>query len=144
MVLIFYVTSLSRRRSRLSTCQYIYGLYAVFCILFIFNLVAIASNTDNVMVPSMYECSLATDTALIPPNQAESDLHCHDKRYKEKSYLKMAFLIVNAFIVILGIIELTYVVTLLPPQKLVEKLLGDMKASYQQLPATANKPQGET
>ena len=79
--------------------------------------------TRTLIVPKTYKCSVAAVTTPIPLNQTETDLHCHDQNYREKSISNIAIIVVKVFIMILCIIEFIQVV-FTPADKLPGKLLG--------------------
>ena len=95
-------------------------------LMFIAGMVGIFCGIQTLIVPKTYTCSVAAVTTPIPLNQTETDLHCHDQHYKEKSISNIAIIAIKAFIIILCIGEFIQVERLTPPRKLLTKLLGEI------------------
>ncbi|XP_078356026.1 uncharacterized protein LOC144640830 [Oculina patagonica] len=104
---------------------YIIHDHVCFRLIFIGVMIVLFCSSQTLSVPSMYKCSLATNTTRIPSNQTEIDLFCHDQHYKRKSNLNFAIIAVKAFIMVLCIIEFGDII-LPPPGELLNKLLGEV------------------
>ena len=88
------------------TFKRVYLLHLCCRLIFIAGMVGIFCGNQTLIVPKTYTCSVAAVTTPIPLNQTETDLHCHDQHYREKSISNIAIIAIKAFIVILCTIDL--------------------------------------
>lgn len=102
-----------------------YLIHVFFRLIFIGVMIGLFCSHTTLSAPSMFKCSLTTNTIPTPFNQTETDLHCHDQHYKEKSNLNTAIIVIKAFVMILCMIELIRVMTL-TPDELRRRLLQDV------------------
>lgn len=72
--------------------------------------------------PTVYKCSLATDTTPVTFNQTFS---CYDQLYKEKANFNIATVVIRLIIIVLYLINFIYIVKA-QPNELLDKLLGDV------------------
>lgn len=103
-----------------------YLLHVCCRLILIVVLTGIFCGHQTLIVPKRYKCSVAAVTTPMHFNQTETDLHCHDQHYREKSIANIAIIVVKVFIMILCIIELIQLKRLTPPDKLLDKLLGEI------------------
>jgi len=98
-------------------------LLHVFCrLIFTAVIVGIFCGIQTLIVPKTYKCSVAAVATPTPFNQTETDLHCHDQHYREKSISNIAIIAIEVFIMILCIIEFIQVRRLTPPDLLIKLL----------------------
>ncbi|XP_020630319.1 uncharacterized protein LOC110067345 isoform X2 [Orbicella faveolata] len=105
-----------------------YLLHVCCRLIFIVVMVGTFCGNQTLIVPKTYKCSVAAVATPTPFNQTETDLHCHDQHYREKSISNIAIIAIEVFIMILCMIEFIQVKRLTPPQKLLTKLLGEILA----------------
>ena len=103
-----------------------YLLYACCRLIIIVVMIGIFCGNQTLIVPKTYTCSVAAVATPIPLNQTETDLHCHDQHYREKSISNIAIIAIEVFIMILCIIEFIQVKRLTPPKNLLIKLLAEI------------------
>lgn len=103
----------------------VYLVHVCCRLIFIVVLTGIFCGHQTLIVPKTYKCSVAAVTTPMPLNQTETELHCHDQHYREKSIANIAIIVVKVFIMILCIIEFIQVKRL-TPDKLLDKLLGEI------------------
>ena len=101
----------------------VYLLHVCCRLIFILVMIGIFCGNQTLIVPKTYKCSVAAVTTPIPFSQAETDLHCHDQHYRDKSISNIGIIVIKVFIMILCIIEFFQVI-LTPAEELPKKLLG--------------------
>jgi len=123
----FTLRKLKRDRQKKPDCfRRVYLLHVSCRLIFILVMIGIFCGNQTLIVPKTYKCSVAAVATPTPFNQTETDLHCHDQHYREKSICNIAIIAIEVFIMILCIIEFIQVKRLTPPQKLLTKLLGEI------------------
>ena len=118
----FTLRELKRDYQKKPDCfRRVYLLHVCCRLILILVMIGIFCGNQTLIVPKTYHCSAVTTP--IPLNQTETDLHCHDQDYREKSISNIAIIVIKVFIMILCTIEFIQVI-LTPAEKLPEKLLG--------------------
>ena len=103
-----------------------YLLHVCCRLIIVVVMTGIFCGNQTLIVPKTYTCSVAAVATPIPLNQTETDLHCHDQHYREKSISNIAIIAIEVFIMILCIIEFIQVKRLTPPKSLLIMLLGEV------------------
>ena len=86
----------------------VYLLHVCCRLIFIPVMIGIFCGTQTLIVPKTYKCSVATVATPIPFNHTETDLHCHDQHYREKSISNIAIIVIKVFIMILAMHDRIY------------------------------------
>ena len=116
----------NNRSTKADSFKRAYLLHVCCRLIFIVAMIGIFCGNQTLIVPKTYKCSVAAVATPIPLNQTETDLHCHDQHYREKSISNIAVIAIEVFIMILCIIEFIQVKRLAPPKTLLVKLLGEI------------------
>ena len=103
----------------------VYLLHVGFRVIFILVMIGIFCGKQTLLIPKTYKCSVPAVATQTPLNETETELHCHDQHYKEKSISNIFIIIIKVFIMILCMSEFIQVI-LTPADKLPEKLLGSV------------------
>lgn len=140
----------NRRRHQWRKFRRVYNIH-VFCRLaFVSAMIGLFCSYQTLDLPSVFKCSThtpQTNTTAISGNKTGSTMKCNDLRYKEKSILNIVILVIDAFIVMLGIVELLQLTLSRRPFQ--EKLLGNVfevtnNLDVENLLATENNSSGES
>lgn len=115
----------------------VYLCHVCFRLIFLAVMIALFCSYQTLSIPLMYKCSLA-NTTPITFNLTKTALYCHDQHYKDKSNLNIAIIAIEVFLLVLCICEVIHLITL-TPEKLLNKLLGDIMAENNE-----NEQRGET
>ena len=116
----------SNQSTKAGSFKRAYLLHVCCRLIFIVVMIGIFCGNQTLIVPKTYTCSVAAVATPIPLNQTETDLHCHDQHYREKSICNISIIAIEVFILILCIIEFIQVKRLTPPKNLLIKLLGEI------------------
>ena len=120
----FTLRELKRDHQKKPDCfRRVYLLHVCCRLIFILVMIGIFSGNQTLIVPKTYKCSVAAVATPIPLNQTETDLHCHDQHYREKSIFNIGIIVIKVFIMILCTIEFIQVI-LTPADELLKKLPG--------------------
>ena len=120
----FTVRKLKRDHQKKPDCfRRVYLLHVCCRLIFILVMIGIFSGNQTLIVPKTYKCSVAAVGTPIPLNQTETDLHCHDQHYRDKSIFNIGIIVIKGFIMILCTIEFIQVI-LTPADELLKKLPG--------------------
>ena len=128
-----------------------YNIHVIFRLAFLGGMMGVFCSSQTLVLPSVFYCSAHTpqpNTTVISVNQTESKMQCNDLHYKEKSNLNIAILVIESFVMILGISELLQLTLTRKPFP--EMLLGHVLEVTNNLdmenllPVTENNSSGET
>ena len=91
-----------------------YFIHVFFRIFFLGVILGLVCSYQTIFLPSVFRCSvneiLQTNIQITPSplNQTKLKLECNDLHYKEKSYLNIAFISVDALLMVLSILEVLH------------------------------------
>ncbi|XP_066019482.1 uncharacterized protein [Pocillopora verrucosa] len=110
---------------------YAYFIHVFFRIFFLGVMLGLVCSYQTIFLPSVFKCGvkeiLQTNSQTTPSslNQTKLKLQCNDLHYKEKSYLNITFISVDAFFMVVSILEVLHLYRI--RGNYVQKLLGDLE-----------------
>ena len=91
-----------------------YFIHVFFRIFFLGVMLGLVCSYQTIVLPSVFKCGvneiLQTNSQITPSplNQTKLKLQCNDLHYKEKSHLNIAFISVDAFFMVVSILEVLH------------------------------------
>ena len=91
-----------------------YFIHVFFRIFFLGVMLGLVCSYQTIFLPSVFKCGvneiLQTNSQTTPSslNQTKLKLQCNDLHYKEKSYLNITFISVDAFFMVVSILEVLH------------------------------------
>lgn len=135
----FTLRKLKRDQQKKPDCfRRVYLLHLCCRLIFILVMIGIFCGNQTLIVPKTYKCSVAAVAKPSPLNGTDTDLHCHDQHYREKSISNIGIIVMKVFIMILCTIEFIQVI-LTSADKLPEKLLGRVFEDGDEVDKVASK-----
>ena len=110
---------------------YAYFIHVFFRIFFLGVMLGLVCSYQTIFLPSVFKCGvkeiLQTNSQTTPSslNQTKLKLQCNDLHYKEKSYLNITFISVDAFFMVVSILEVLHLYRI--RGNYVQKLLGNLE-----------------
>ena len=110
---------------------YAYFIHVFFRIFFLGVMLGLVCSYQTIFLPSVFKCGvkeiLQTNSQTTPSslNQTKLKLQCNDLHYKEKSYLNITFISVDAFFMVVSILEVLHLYRI--RENYVQKLLGNLE-----------------
>ena len=100
-----------RKAKRLLRAYFIHVFFRIF---FLGVMLGLVCSYQTIVLPSVFKCGvneiLQTNSQITPSplNQTKLKLLCNDLHYKEKSHLNIAFISVDAFFMVVSILEVLH------------------------------------
>lgn len=117
----------NQRQTQWGKLSCVYIIHVVFRFVFLGGMIAVFCSSQTFNLPSVFECiphTPHTNKTVILVNQTESKMQCNDLHYKEKSYLNIVILVIEALVMMLGLFELLQLKLTRKPFQ--EMLLGNV------------------
>jgi len=141
----------NRRQAQWGKLRCVYIIHVLFRVVFLGVMIGIFCSSQALHLPSVFKCSVhtpQTNKTVISVNQTESTMQCNDLHYKAKSNLNIVILVIEAFVLILGIFEVLQL-TLIKRNPFHEMLIGNVFEETNNLDmgsllARENNSSGET
>ena len=117
----------NQRQTQWGKLSCMYNIHVVFRLLFLGGMIGVFCGSQTLVLPSLFECSPhtpQTNKTVVLVNQTESKIQCNDLHYKEKSYLNIVILVIEALLIMLGITEFLQLTLTRKPFQ--EVLLGNV------------------
>ena len=108
-----------------------YFIHVFFRIFFLGAMLGLVCSYQTIFLPSVFKCGvneiLQTNiqTTPSPLNQTKLKLQCNDLHYKEKSYLNIAFISVDAFFMVVSILEVLHLYRI--RENYMQKFVGNLE-----------------
>ena len=103
-----------RNNKNTKTFLCVYFIHVIFRILFLGVMLGLVCSYQTISLPSSFKCDVNkilptnSQTTLSPLNQTNKTLQCNDLHHQEKSNLNKAFISVDAFFMVVSIIEVLH------------------------------------
>ena len=103
-----------RNNKNTKTFLCVYFIHVIFRILFLGVMLGLVCSYQTISLPSGFKCDVNqilqtnSQTTLSPLNQTNRTLQCDDSYHKEKSNLNIAFISVDAFFIVVSILEVLH------------------------------------
>ena len=116
---IFGTVTLQKRvgdRNNKNTKKFlcVYFIHVIFRILFLGVMLGLVCSYQTISLPSSFKCDVNkilptnSQTTLSPLNQTNKTLQCNDLHHQEKSNLNKAYISVDAFFMVVSILEVLH------------------------------------
>ena len=111
---------------------YAYFIHVFFRIFFLGVMLGLVCSYQTIFLPSVFKCGVNetlqtnSQTTPSPLSQTKLKLQCNDRHHEEKSNLNIAVISVDAFFMVLSILEVLHLYRI--RENYVQKLLGNLEA----------------
>ena len=108
-----------------------YFIHVFFRIFFLGVMLGLVCSYQTIFLPSVFKCGVNetlqanSQTTPSPLNQTKLKLQCNDRHHEEKSNLNIAVISVDAFFMVLSILEVLHLYRI--RENYVQKLLGNLE-----------------
>ena len=119
----------TNRNTKIFLCAYFFHVFLR--ILFLGVMLGLVCSYRTIFLPSVFTCDvnqiLQTNcqTALRPLNQTKITLQCNDLHHKEKSEITIAFIILDAIIMVVSVLEVLHLYCI--RENYLQHLLGELE-----------------